>query len=543
MSNLRVLPLGGLGEFGNNLTIYEYGDDAVIIDCGTKFPEPATLGVDLIIPDMSYIFADPAKFKGVFLTHGHEDHVGAIPFLLQRVRLPIYGLPLTIGFIRDKLSEWGLADEADLRVIHARDVIEAGCMTVEPIHVTHSTVDSVSFAITTPLGVVIHTGDFKIDDTPVDGKLTDIARFKELGEQGTLLLVSDSTNILFGGHCPSECAVSPVIEGIAREAPGRVLITTFSSHIHRMQQVIGIAERLGRPAQILGRSMVRNTATAERLGYLRRRLAPWSNDAAKPLLLITGSQGEPRSALARAAVDENRSLQLGRGDTVIFSARVIPGNELSISHLIDNLYRRGAEVFAHEVPIVHASGHAYQEELKAIIELVRPRYFLPAHGTLHFLMHHAALAKSAGIPADNVAVITNGQVVEVERDGMRVAGEVVPHGKVYVDSESEELHDLVVRDRRHLSQDGFVIAVAAMGSSGVLMRAPEIITRGVLHVDTNQDVLDTLREQVVRAIEDCPLDERLDRDLLQEKIRSVLKRYFRKNYGRRPLILPVVWEM
>ena len=542
---LRVIPLGGFGEFGNNMLIYEFGDDAVIVDCGTMFPESATLGIDMIIPDMSYVVANASRFKALFLTHGHEDHVGATPFLIERVPMPVYGLPLTIGLMRDKLEEFGLDAVADLRVLAPRDVVEVGAIRVEPIHVTHSTVDSVAYAIRTPGGTVIHTGDFKIDEQPVDGKPTDLERFQQYGDEGVLLLVSDSTNVLFGGHCPSERAVVPVISDIVERAPGRVLITTFSSHIHRMQQVMEIADRAGRRTQVLGRSMIRNTGTAERLGYLRRRLLPWRQDTGmdKSLLLITGSQGEPRSALARAAVNENKHLQLGPDDTVIFSSRLIPGNERSVGRLIDNLYRRGATVYAHEVPTIHASGHAYREELKMMFALVRPRYFIPAHGTLQFLTHHAELAKGTGMPSQNVLVITNGVAVDVGIAGLHKLPDPVPHGKVFLDSESEEVPTYVVRDRQHIAEDGFVIVVVAVDSNGRLMRKPEIITRGVLHVDANQDVLARLSEQVAEIVEQSPFDERVDRDLLQDRIRSTLKRFFRKGYGRRPLILPVVWEM
>ena len=542
---LRVIPLGGVGEFGTNLMVYEFGDAAVLVDCGMMFPDSTTLGIDIIIPDMSYIFANPAKFKALFLTHCHEDHLGAVPFLLQRAPMPVYGLPMTLGVIEEKLGEFGI--EGDLRVIAPRQVVQAGPFEVEAIHVTHSTVDSVGFAVTCPLGTIIHSGDFKFDETPVDGRHTDIERLRELGDRGVLLLLSDSTNVLVGGHCPTERVVAPTIANIIANARGRVLVTTFASHIHRMQQVIEIAQNAGRVPAFAGRSMVRNAAVAERLGYIRRQRAVRSSAASgaeeTTVVLITGSQGEPRSALARAAVGQNRKVVLGPGDTVIFSARIIPGNELPIQRVIDNVCRRGARVFAHDIPAIHSSGHAYADELKLLIEMVRPKYFIPVHGNLYFLIRHAELAVAAGIDARNVLVISNGFGAEIDARGMHAIAEPVPHGKVYVDSESEEVPELVVRDRQHLSDEGFVIIIVAMTTSGALMREVEIVTRGVLHVDNSRHVLDHLRSVVTSSVADLPLDVRLDRDVLQDSIRSAVKRYFRKTFGRRPLILPVVWEL
>lgn len=544
---LRIIPLGGVGEIGMNLMVYEYGDEAILVDCGMMFPDSSTLGVDVIIPDMSYIFANPAKFKAVFLTHCHEDHIGAVPFLIEKAPMPVYGLPMTLGLLENKMEEFELEENADLRLIHAREVVHVGAFTVEPFHVTHSTVDSVGFAITTPLGTVIHSGDFKFDATPVDGRHTDFERLKELGERGVLLLLSDSTNILADGHCPSERSVGPTIAGIVSEAPGRVLVTTFSSHIHRMQQVMDVARAAGRTLELHGRSMLRNVDTAEQLGYLHRSRQsfadPGTNASRRSVALVTGSQGEARAALARAAVGENRKLVLGRNDTVIFSARIIPGNELPIQRLIDNICRRGATVVSHEVPAIHASGHAYSSELKTLIDLVRPKYFIPVHGTLHFLIRHGQLATAAGVDPANVLVITNGFGAELDATGLRPLLEPVPHGKVFIDSESEEVPELVIRDRQHLADEGFVIVVVAMTSSGRLMREVEIVTRGVLHVDANQNVLDEIRALVTAIVEESPLDERLDGDLLQDRIRSAVKRYFRKTFGRRPLLLPVVWEL
>ena len=542
---LRVIPLGGLGEIGMNLMVYEYGNDAILVDCGMMFPEAIGLGIDVIIPDMTYVFDNASKFRAVFLTHAHEDHYGALPFLLQRLQLPVYAMPLTVALMREKLTEFDLDDVADLRTLTRGEPVVAGVFNVEAIHVTHSTVDSVAYAIETPLGIVIHSGDFKLDPSPLDDKPTDVARLAAYAERGILLLLSDSTNILFPGHCPSERAVAEPLSEIVETAPGRVLVTTFSSHLHRLQQVITIGESHGRRVEVVGRSMLRNVEVAHRLGYLRRRNSPPASAALaqRGIILVTGSQGEPRSALARAAVNENRKLQLVRGDTVVFSARIIPGYERPIAHLIDNIYRRGATVIAHERPHIHSSGHAYRNELRELIEMLRPKYFIPVHGTLHFMTHHARLAHGAGIPPERTFVIVNGSMAAFDPRGCSVTESAVPYGKVFIDAEAGHVHALVVRDRRHLSQDGFVIVIVAVDSDGNLVREPEIVTRGVLHVDTSEDRLRHIRTGVTAMLHEATRDELTDENLLTEKIRSWVKRYFRKELGRRPMIVPVVWEM
>ncbi|HEX7152720.1 MAG TPA: ribonuclease J [Thermoanaerobaculia bacterium] len=543
-SILRVIPLGGLGEIGMNMMVYEYGGDAIIVDCGMMFPDAATLGVDVIVPDMTYVWENMDKFRAVFLTHGHEDHIGAIPFLVERLAVPVYAMPLALGFVGDKLEEFGI-DGVDLREMKPRDVVEAGCFRVEAIHVTHSIVDALGYAITSPAGTIIHTGDFKIDHTPVDRKPTDLARFAAHGEQGVLLLVSDSTNALVPGHCPSEKTVGGALSNLFAAAKGRIIVTTFASHIHRVQQVIDTARKHGRKVMMIGRSLVDNVETAERLGYLRvpRDARAPSIDLRPEQLVImtTGTQGEPSSALSRMAIGEHKQVQVEKGDIVVLSSRTIPGNERAVAHLIDNLYRQGADVISHEQPDTHVSGHACQEELKLMLNLTRPKFFIPMHGTLRHLIHHARLAESVGVPHNTV--ITNGQVAEIVGNEIRVLEERVPHGKVFIDNEAEEVPQVVVRDRQHLAEDGFVIVVAAIDSEGRLIRDPEIITRGLVHVDASQDILEEVRQQLVGMVAESPRDELRDSDLLQEKMRALLKRYFRKNMGRRPLILPVIWEM
>jgi ribonuclease J len=544
MTTVRIIPLGGLGEIGMNLMVYEYGEEAIIVDCGMMFPDSATLGVDVIVPDMSYIYDRPERFKAVFLTHGHEDHIGAVPFLVERVKLPVYGMPLTLGFVRDKFEEFGIED-IELREMNPRDVVETGSFKVEALRVTHSIVDAVGYAITTPAGTIIHTGDFKIDHTPIDAKPTDIARFAEYGERGVLALVSDSTNALVPGHGPSEKSVGGALDRLFANAPGRIIVTTFASHIHRVQQVIDVARKFGRRVLLMGRSLVDNVETAERLGYIRfpreARASSSDLDPKHLVIMTTGTQGEPSSALSRMAVGEHKQIEVGNGDLVVISARTIPGNERAVSHLIDNLYRRGAEVVSHEQPDVHVSGHACEEELKLMLKITQPKFFVPMHGTLRHLIHHARLAQTCGVPQGTV--ITNGQVAEIEGDAIRVLRDRVANGKVFIDAEAEEVPEVVVRDRQHLSEDGFVIVVVAVDSQGKLIRDPEIITRGLVHVDASQDILDEVRSQLVGMFAESQRDELRDSDLLQEKMRALLKRYFRKNMGRRPLILPVVWEM
>jgi ribonuclease J len=543
-ATLRVIPLGGLGEIGMNLMVYECGDEAILVDCGMMFPDAATLGVDVIIPDMSYIFDNPSKFKALFLTHGHEDHIGAVPFLVERLPLPVYGMPLALEFVSDKLDEFGIED-FELRPIMPRDVVEVGAFRVEAIRVTHSIVDALGYAIRTPAGTVIHTGDFKIDHTPIDAKPTDLARFAQYGEEGVTLLVSDSTNALVPGHGPSEKTVGGALDRVFANVPGRIIVTTFASHIHRVQQVIDVARKHRRKVLLVGRSLVDNVESAERLGYLKfprdARASSFDLPARELVIMTTGTQGEPSSALSRIAIGEHKQVSIEQGDVVILSARTIPGNERAVSHIIDHLYRRGAEVVHHEQPDVHVSGHACQEELKLMMNVTRPKFFIPMHGTLRHLIHHARLAEDTGVP--HGVVITNGQVAEITGDTIRVLEERVQQGKVFIDSEAEEVPDVVVRDRQHLSEDGFVIVVVAVGSDGKLIRDPELITRGLVHVDASQEVLAEVRQLLVGMFDESPAEELRDSDLLQEKMRALLKRYFRKTMGRRPMILPVIWEM
>lgn len=549
---LRVIPIGGLGEFGMNLMVYEIDGAMIVVDCGMMFPDAATLGVDVVIPDMTYLFERADRVVALFLTHGHEDHIGASPFLLSRVPVPVYGSPLTLGFLRGKLVELGMQSEVSLNEIAPRQVVEAGPFSVEGIHVTHSIVDALGFAIRTPAGTVIHTGDFKLDATPVSGGGSDLRRIAQYGEEGVLLLVSDSTNATYAGFSRSERIVRGAFDQVMATTPGRVIITTFASHIHRIQQAVSAAERAGRKVFFLGRSIVENVDVAEKLGHLSipRSARPDGNrpmeeDPERVVVITTGTQGEPGSALSRIAIDEHRSVQLEQGDVVVVSARTIPGNERGVARVIDHLVRRGANVIYDEMPDVHVSGHALAEELKLMISLANPRHFIPMHGNRRQLTRHASLAESVGVRRENIHVVVNGDVVEIDSErGGRVLADHVPSGKVFVDRQFEEVADIVVRDRQHLAEDGFVIVVVAINQrEGRLVREPEIITRGFVHVDASTEILQEARQLLSDLVMESAPEELEDPEHLQETMRATLKRYFRKKLNRRPMILPVIWEM
>jgi len=549
--SLRVVPIGGLGEIGMNLMLYECAGRSIVVDCGMMFPDASTLGVDVVIPDMTYLFDRASEIEAVFLTHGHEDHIGAVPFLLERVKAPVYGLPLTLGFVRDKLEEFGTAADAELRDLRLREPVTTSRFSVEAIRVTHSIVDAVALAIRCDAGTIVHTGDFKLDQTPIDGKPTDIGRLAQLGEEGVLLLVSDSTNAVVPGYSGSERIVGGTLERLFAQAPGRIIVTTFASHIHRIQQIVDRAERTKKRVYFVGRSMTDNVETAERLGYLRipahargTSKNPMDDAPERTVIVTTGTQGEPTAALSRIAMRDHRAIEIEPEDMVIISARTIPGNERAVSHVIDHLFKQGAEVIYHEEPEIHVSGHACQEELKTMIRLTRPQYFIPMHGTFRHLIHHGKLARSAGVDPNRIFVITNGEVVEIGAGGGRKLQERVPCGKVFIDHQSGEVAEVVVRDRKHLAEDGFVIAVVALDAGlGKLAREPEIITRGLVHVDTSADMLAEVRELLTTVCAEGHPDGIRDTEILQEKIRSALKRYFRKKLDRRPMILPVIWEM
>jgi ribonuclease J len=546
-SPLRVIPLGGLGEIGLNLLILECGDAAIAIDCGVMFPDEQMLGVDVAIPDLTYLRTLGERFKAIFLTHGHEDHIGALPYVLGEFDVPVYGTPLTIGFVRSRLREHELP--ATLAV-YEHEPIRVGPFTIEPFAVTHSIPDSVGLVIRTPVGTVVHTGDFKLDQTPLDGRLPDLGRLAELGAEGVLLMMSDSTNVEHAGLTPSERSVGVHLEQIFREATGRVLVTTFSSHIHRMQQVIDLATRFGRKVGLVGRSLTSHVATARDLGLLRVAdgtlvdLAVLRDLPRNEVTLITaGSQAEAASALVRIAMNAHKQVVLTPGDVVVLSSRIIPGNERAISSLVNHLYRRGATVHYGRGAPIHVSGHASQEELKLVLNLVRPRHFVPVHGEYRHLVRHLQLAREVGVPADGCHLLEDGDVLEILSDGAERA-ERVPAGRVFVDGKGiGEVGDVVLRDRRHLSEDGLVLAVLAIAQqSGDIVAGPDLVSRGVVADEASPEVFEGARSMVLEALGAINPESRTDPAEVKEEVRKALRRYF-KRLDRRPVILPFVLEM
>jgi ribonuclease J len=544
---LRVIPLGGLGEIGLNLLVVESGDTAIAVDCGVMFPDEQMLGVDVAIPDLTYLRTLGPRFKAIFLTHGHEDHIGALPYVLGEFDVPVYGTPLTIGFVRSRLREHELP--ATLAV-YEREPIRVGPFAVEPFAVTHSIPDSVGLVIRTPVGTVVHTGDFKLDQTPLDGRLPDLGRLAELGAEGVLLLMSDSTNVEHAGVTPSERSVGVHLEQIFREAAGRVLVTTFSSHIHRMQQVIDLSARFGRKVGLVGRSLTSHVATARDLGLLGVADATLVDLAIlrdlprdQVTLITAGSQAEAASALVRIAMNAHKQVVLTPGDVVILSSRIIPGNERAISSLVNHLYRRGATVHYGRGAPIHVSGHASQEELKLVLNLVRPRHFVPVHGEYRHLVRHLQLAREVGVPADGCHLLEDGDVLEIGVDGVE-RPERVPAGRVFVDGKGVgEVGDVVLRDRRHLSEDGLVLAVLAIAQqSGDIVAGPDLVSRGVLADEASPEVFEGARTMVLDALGAINPESRTDPAEVKEEVRKALRRYF-KRLDRRPVILPFVLEM
>jgi ribonuclease J len=555
MSNgvLRIIPLGGLGEIGLNLMLIEYCPDddgetvAIAIDCGLMFPEQEMLGIDIVIPDFSYL-REKNHLKAVIFTHGHEDHIGALPHLLREFNVPIYGTPFTIGLLHDKLDEHELLDDTEMHEIRPRESWEIGPFTIEGIHVTHSIVDAVAFAITTPLGTIIHTGDFKLDQTPIDGKRPDLTRLAEWGERGVLLLMSDSTNVERPGATPSERTLTRPIEDLMAHAQGKVLVATFASHIHRIRQVIDLSLAQGRAVGVVGRSLVGNIEIARDTGHLQlpsdaflevSKIA--DRDPRAVTLLTTGSQGEPLSALSRIAAGDHPQVKLRAGDVVILSSRVIPGNERSISRLIDHLYRRGAEVYYEAVACVHVSGHASQDELQLMLNLVRPRYFIPIHGEYRYLVRHCDLARGVGVDPTGVFLLENGHVLEISAEEAREV-ESVRAGRVFVDGLDDIQHE-VLRDRRHMAEDGLVVAILGIAQqTGELLSGPDLLSRGFLPSNDGEDFA-AAKEAVCAALNELPPESRTDTGVVKEQVRLSLRRHFRRTFGRRPVVLPFVMEM
>ncbi|MGA7826078.1 MAG: ribonuclease J [Geobacteraceae bacterium] len=549
--DLRIIPLGGLGEIGLNMTIYEHGDDIIIVDCGLMFPEPSMLGIDLVIPDVSYLRENAERIRGIFLTHGHEDHIGALPFVLQEFPVPLYGTALTLGFVRGKLKEYELEGLIELHVVKPGTIVDIGNFAVEFIRVAHSIVDGCALAIRSLEGTVIHTGDFKLDQTPVDGELTDLATLSRYGEEGVLALLSDSTNVEREGFTLSERLVGDALNEIFPLCPGRIIVAAFSSNIHRVQQVVEAAERSGRKVLLNGRSMLTNVQIARELGYLRipEDLLVELKDLPKlqknqVCMITTGSQGEPMSGLTRIAMDDHKQIKLEQGDTVILSSRFIPGNEKTISDLINHLYRRGAEVYHEKVSEVHVSGHASQEELKLMINLVRPRFFTPIHGEYRHLVKHTKLAQKVGIPAERCILAVNGDIITYSNGNAEISG-TVEAGRVFVDGKGiGDVGNIVLKDRKHLSEDGMVVVIIAINqATGEIIYGPDIVSRGFVFEDESQEFLDETRKIVLDTLAGVNLEVLADLNEVKLEVRRVLRKFFNKTIERRPVILPLILEM
>jgi ribonuclease J len=551
---LQVVPLGGLGEFGMNCMAIRWGDDIIVIDAGLMFPEAELLGVDIVVPDITYLVENREHVRAIVLTHGHEDHIGALPWILSELNVPVYGTEFTLAYVEDKLEEHGLLDDAELNEIEAGVSFKIGPFTINPIQVTHSLVDCVALAIHTPLGVLIHTGDFKVDPTPTDNKLFDLHGFAEYGKQGVLALFQDSTNVERRGYTPSERAVRARFDEIFTTAKRRLFISCFSSSIHRIKLAIDSAYDHGRKVTLVGRSMMESAEIAQDLGYIdapdgliihpshARELPP-----ERVCVLISGTQGEPMSALSRAAVDNHKHAKIQAGDTVVLSSRIIPGNEKAIYRVIDHLFRRDAHVIYDDgsSPPVHVSGHASQEELKLIINLVKPRYFIPIHGEYRQLKLHAELAGMMRGSVGHVQMIESGDILEFDELGARKAGRVAV-GRICIDSNSmgDVVEDLVIRDRRHLSEDGIVLPIIAINKlTGKVETSPEIVMRGFSQSATEDGFVDQARLTVMNTLESSSEEERGDYGMIKEKIRQDLKRYIVKHTSRRPLIMPVILEI
>jgi ribonuclease J len=550
--SLTAIPLGGLGEFGMNMLALRFADDIIVIDAGMMFPESELLGVDLVIPDITYLKQNRAHVRAIVLTHGHEDHIGALPYILRELNLPVYGTRFTLALVKKRLEEAGLLQSTTLReVIPGGRLVEIGPYEIEFIPVTHSTIDCVALAVRTPVGVIIHTGDFKIDQTPVGGALFDLHSFARYGHEGVLALFSDSTNVERPGFTGSERAIVPRIEELCRSAPRRVILSCFASSIHRIQQVIDVAARVGRKVAFVGRSMVDNVEIAHSLEYLRipdgmvvRPQDIRGFDPKRLVILASGSQAEPMSSLSRIAVDNHRFVSVDENDTVILSARIIPGNEKAIFRMLDHMFRRRALVYYdNSGGTIHVSGHASQEEQKLVLQLVKPKYFIPIHGEYRHLFRHAALAHQLGCVSGEILLLEDGHTLEFTEDGA-FRRDPVAAGRVCVDSGSlEEIEEAVIRDRKHLSEDGVVVPIIAIDKhTGRMESQPEIVTRGMFS-DNGTEFMAGARDVVLRTVEQSNAEEKSDWSVIKEKIRIDLKRYINKQTSKRPLILPVILEV
>jgi len=550
-NKLHVIPLGGLGEIGKNSMAVQYGDDIIVIDAGLSFPDEEMLGIDIVIPDFTYLLENREKVRALLITHGHEDHIGAVSYLLRNLPVPVYATRLTLGLIEGKLEEAGVPLPPGSQAVRAGDQVKLGPFTCEFIRVNHSIPDSCAIAVTTPVGTILHTGDFKFDQTPIDGEFTDYQRLTELGKKGVLALLADSTNAERPGYTPSERSVRPNLERVFRDARGRILMATFASNVHRIQQAISIAAELGKKVAVVGRSMENTVKIALELGYLHvpdGTILPVEELRRLPLqsqvILTTGSQGEPMSALSRMSVNDHKAVEIIPGDTVLFAATAIPGNEKSVARTVNNLYRRGAEVIYDRSAGVHVSGHASQEEQKLMINLTRPKFFVPIHGEYRMLLKHKQTAEACGVPPENILIGENGTIFEFTRNSAQIVGKVTS-GQVLVDGLGVgDVGNIVLRDRRQLAQEGILVVVVAVDrETGIIVGGPDMVSRGFVYVRESEGLLEEAKERVRRT-----LAEQMDRNVpewavLKSSIRDVLSRYLYERTHRRPMILPIIVEV
>jgi len=548
---LKVIPLGGLQEIGKNITVFEYGDDIIVVDCGLTFPEDDMLGIDLVIPDISYLAKNREKVRGIILTHGHEDHIGAVPYFLKEINVPVYGTRLTLGLLKYKLEEHGLLSMTEMVDVEPGGTFELGAFKVEFIRTNHSIADSVALALHTPVGIVVHTSDFKIDYTPIEGKATDLARLSDLGKKGVLLLMCDSTNAERPGYTMSERTVGETFEEIFMDAKSRIIVASFASNVHRIQQVIDAACKFNRKVTVVGRSMVNVVNVAMELGYLNVPEGSMIDvdliDKYPPdrmVIITTGSQGEPMSALSRMAVNEHKKVEIEPGDLIIISASPIPGNEKSIFRVINELFKKGADVIYESLADVHVSGHACQEELKLIHNLVKPRFFMPVHGEYRHLKQHANLASKMGMPSENIFVMEIGKVLELSSDSAKINGNV-SSGRILVDGLGVgDVGSIVLRDRKLLSQDGLIVVVITTEKeSGQIVAGPDIITRGFVYVRESEDLIEDARDIIKKTL--AKLEGKKGNDWSAKKgiIKDDLREYLYEKTKRKPMILPIIMEI
>lgn len=547
---LKIIPLGGVGEIGKNITVIEYKDDIVVIDCGMSFPEDEMLGIDVVIPDITYLLKNKEKIKGIVLTHGHEDHIGGLPYFLEKLNVPVYATKLTLGLLENKLREHNLGNVI-LNEVKAGNNIKLGCFSIEFIRVTHSIPDSVALAIHTPVGIVVHTGDFKVDFTPINENVMDLHKFAELGKKGVLVLLADSTNVERPGYTMSEKTVGDTFNDIFLKAPARIIVATFASNVHRIQQIINAAEMFNKKIVVSGRSMINTINVAMELDYLRMKEGTLIdiNDMNKYrdneiVILTTGSQGEPMSALSRMAFSEHKKIKLVPEDTVIVSASTIPGNEKTISKVINKIVEIGANVIYEALADVHVSGHACQEELKLIHTLVKPKYFIPVHGEYRHLKRHAQLAIELGMPRNNIFIAKNGNVMEFTKNSAEMT-QSVQAGNILVDGLGVgDVGNIVLRDRKHLSEDGLIVVVVTMSKQeGKVIAGPDIISRGFVYVRESEDLMEEAKNVVKIALNECEKNNITDWSTLKASIKDALRGFLYEKIKRNPMILPIIMEV